>query len=74
MNSSTNNDDSNHTEFAQTFDRIRQSAIFDGLPVEAQKLLAFICHRQTYAPHDIIFNHLLGLHVLQREIVEAAAG
>ncbi len=43
------------SEYQEHLELIREVPYFSGLDLEAQKLLAYLCVRETFAPGDIVF-------------------
>ena len=49
------NDTVRSSEFQQNLDILRQIYFFSGLPIEALKVFAFLCYRETFQPGDLLF-------------------
>jgi len=57
MNSFMNTSEAdNKSEFVSNLNIFRQIDFFSGLPIEAIKLFAFLCKRQSYKTGDFIFH------------------
>ena len=56
MNSnSEKNETSASCEYQQNLDILRQIDFFSGMPLEATKVFAYLCNRESFKPGDVIF-------------------